>query len=252
MRTMDREINLVKLKRYFLCQLCLIFVLLIVTPKIKTLPTQELEWQINEGDSQVYYYNKRYNIDSENPFQFQEEIRDENGNLVTVVIAKGSTVQYDVTSVTPNAIWGRITYNDSVTSIMNIIARDGRIREPIRKSVDNKSFWEEYCEEDEHLSISEDLIVHEGTYSTPSGYRWISEKWNWKTGWITYYYERSWNSTHILDEIEYSNVPIMNNQLIIPPNMIYGTTFLFIIVILLVGPRFNQIRKNNEMFSPKE
>ncbi len=240
---MDREMNLFKLNRHVLCQLCLIFIFVIFTPKIKALPTQELEWQISEGDSQIYHYNKRYNIDSEDPLQVQEEIRDDSGDLVTVVITKGSTIQYNVAIVTPNAIWGRITYNGTITSIRDIIAREGRIREPIRKSVNNRSYWEEYCKEDEHSYISGDLIVHEATYTILSGYTWISEEWNWKTGWITYCYERSWNRTHVLDETEYSINPIVNNQFIIPPNMIFGTFFLIVIAILLVGPKFYQKRK---------
>ncbi|MFX0126159.1 MAG: hypothetical protein ACFFAE_21235, partial [Candidatus Hodarchaeota archaeon] len=122
------------------------------------------EWQIQVGDSQNYIYDDFYEVSSDNPSEYAYWIIDENNNNVTIILKKGLTLRYDITFLNPDEARGKITYNGTITSQEQSIASrnySGRMGIVVRHSINNKTYWEEYCKYRGYENVTGDLIVSE-------------------------------------------------------------------------------------------
>lgn len=202
------------------------------------LVTNSLEWKVNIGDSNTYIYKDFYDITQTNPFQFSVSgIID--GEFVSVTVKKGTKLTYTITSKpTTGPLIGKITFNSKITfkerPISDII---------LRKTVDNKSYLENYYNNGS-FSIQGELLIqtartfdiyYEGSQAFPYELTTIY-KWDWKTGWLIFYHIRSnsySNETYYEEIFEVvTGKKSANGHL--QSNVIFGTAFLGIIAIILL------------------
>ena len=201
--------------------------------------TNNPEWKVNIGDSNTYIYEDFYDITKTNPFQFSVSgIID--GEFVSVTVKKGTKLTYTITSKTTNGpIIGKITFNSNITFEERPISDT-----ILRKTVNNKSYLGNYYKNDKSFSIQGDLLIqttrtfdiyYEGGQAFPYELTSIF-KWDWKTGWLTFYHIRSNSYSNELYYEEKFEVVTgeksTNGQL--QSNVIFGTAFLSIIAIILV------------------
>lgn len=189
------------------------------------------DWQIQVGNSQTYVYNEFYEVSSNNPYECSDWIIDEDNNNVTIILKKGLILRYFITFLSPDEARGKITYNGTITSQEQSISSrnySGWTGIVVRHSINNKTYWEEYCKYRGLQNVTGDLIVSEinTEYST------TIYKWNWKTGWLDYYYFKYWNETIIISVREIS---LVLKDSFSPFNVIVGGFILAIIVLLLLG-----------------
>ncbi|UCG00916.1 MAG: hypothetical protein JSW11_15020 [Candidatus Heimdallarchaeota archaeon] len=190
------------------------------------------EWQIQVGDSQTYIYDDFYEVSSDNSSEYIYWIIDENNNNVTIILKKGLTLRYDITFLDPDEARGTITYNGTITSLEQSLSSRtySGWTGIVRPSINNKSYWEEYCRFRGLENVTGDFIVMEINTDIINQ---ISI-WNWKTGWLNYYYEMYWNDTTIISLREISLVP-QENEPPPPLNVIVGGFILVFIILILVG-----------------
>jgi hypothetical protein len=176
-------------------------------------------------------YTDFFEISSNDPSEFNYWIIDENNNNVTIILKKGLTLRYDITFLSPDEARGKITYNGTITSQEQSISSrnySGRMGIVVRHSINNRTHWEEYCEYQAFENVTGDLIVSEinTEYSTHI------YKWNWKTGWLDYYYFEYWNETAIKSVREIS---LVHKESLFPFNVLVGGFILGIIILFLLG-----------------
>ncbi|MFX1283236.1 MAG: hypothetical protein ACFFB5_06255 [Promethearchaeota archaeon] len=205
------------------------------------LNTHNIEWKVSSGDAITYIYKNFYDITRTNPYEFSVSGIDVNGELVSVTVEKGTKITYTITSKpTTGPIFGTMTFDSNITleeqPISDII---------IIKTVNNRSYWENYYKNDQSFSIQGDLLIQASrTYDVyfdgGQAYPYeltTSYKWNWKTGWLTSFYIRSrsyeTNETYYEEIFEAeSTEKSINNQL--QSNTIFGSILLSLILIILV------------------
>lgn len=203
------------------------------------LTTHNLEWKVEIGDSQTYIYYIYYDIREAIPNQYRVSGTDVNGHSILVFVGKDTELRYTITS---KAVTGSLQAEITINSIVTLI------EEPIPaliiiKTIDDKSYWEN----NESFSIQGNLLVQEtisqdiyfdGSQAFP--YTRISTfKWNWNTGWLTYFYNRAYfeNETYYEEEFEAESVEESTSNLQFQPNVIFGFTFLCIIFAILLAEK---------------
>jgi hypothetical protein len=192
--------------------------------------TVQEDWQVQVGDSQTYVYKEFYNVTYDNPYEYSFWILDEDNNNVTIILKKGLIFRYDITFLSPDEARGKITYNGTITSLEQSISSRNYSGWTgiVKPSINNKTYWEEYCEYRGLENVTGDLIIEE---INTQYYAYIN-KWNWKTGWLDYYHLKNWNETTIIMEREISLVP---KESFSPLNVIVGGFILAVIVLILLG-----------------
>jgi hypothetical protein len=193
--------------------------------------TFQEDWQVQVGDSQTYVYQEFYDVSYDNPYEHSYWIIDEDNNNVTIILKKGLIFRYDITFLSPDEARGKITYNGTITSQEQSISSrnySGWTGIIVRPSINNQTYWEEYCEYRGLENVTGDLIIEE---INTQDITYINE-WNWKTGWLNYYYVKHWNETTIISEWEFSLVP---KESFFPLNIIVGGFILAVIVLILLG-----------------
>ncbi|MFX0181819.1 MAG: hypothetical protein ACFE95_01955 [Candidatus Hodarchaeota archaeon] len=193
--------------------------------------TQDLGYNVKVGDSQTYIYKKVYDILSDNPYQFRRVETNQDGYLVIIIIQEGTLVTYTITTIPhPGMILFSRTYNRTIT-----LQEELAFRYVLRDTINNKSYWEEFYREDDSTYISGDLVVlEEATYNSTLTY-----KWNWKTGWLAYYYFKSYNENNTIYEEEIDLVTDSSN---FGQNIFFGIFMLVVIVIIIITIRLLQKR----------
>jgi len=152
----------------------------------------------------------------------------------TIVLKKGLKVRYEITFLGSFHARGTITYNGSVTSNVTTISRIDMVdwSGVVRPTIDNESYWEEWCKYRGQFNLTDNYIIQEvfirNTTDSP-GYHFI-HKWDWKTGWMSFYYDKSWNET-AYREIE---IALVSSEKPSPNQIIFGVIFLGVIITLLI------------------
>jgi hypothetical protein len=121
---------------------------------------QEIDWTVNEGDSQTYIYNKYFSIYRANPYQANVTIQTEKGEFTNIIYKEGITITFDIEKVTEYEIRGKKTYNGNITSNSHTLAY-GFESWVIRKSINNASYWFNLYKEREHYSVVNNLIIYQ-------------------------------------------------------------------------------------------
>ncbi|MHA2246581.1 MAG: hypothetical protein ACXADY_16685 [Candidatus Hodarchaeales archaeon] len=201
------------------------------------LTTQNLEWGVEIGNSRTYIYETFYNILESIPNQYRVSGTDENGQVISVIVNKDTKLKYTITSIpAKGSLKGEITYNSNVTLIEEPIPTN-----IIIKTYDDKSYWEN----NESFSIQGNQLVQttrssDVYYNEEEGQAFPYElttnyKWDWKTGWLAFFHIRSSSfegETYYEEKFEVTGEKSVNGQL--QSNVIFGTVFLGMIVIILV------------------
>lgn len=204
------------------------------------LTTHILEWKVNIGDSQTYIYDIYYDMREATPNQYRVSGTDVNGHSISVFVGKDSKLRYTITSKpVTGSLQAEITINSIVTLIEESVPAIIVI-----KTIDDKSHWDNNFS----FSIQGNLLVQEtisqNIYFDESQaflYDLISIlKWNWKTGWLTYFYSRAYfeNETYYEEKFEAESTSNLQFQ----PNVIFGVTFLFIILTIFLAEKKIQKR----------
>ena len=190
--------------------------------------SQEMDWTVQEGDSQTYIYKKNFSIYRENPYQTNVIIQTEKGSYSTIIYKEGITIAYEIEIVTEYEIRGKKTFNGNITSNSHTLAY-GFGDWVIRKSVNSESYWFNLYSDKDHYSVVDNLIIYEYTISSDYLNYEVTEEWNWKSGWLNYYHEKQWNETGTLFEFEFS---VLSNQVVSysSVNVFFGSTLLILIL----------------------
>jgi hypothetical protein len=173
------------------------------------------QWMVAAGDVMKYKFSIVFcelgNIDgNSNTMEIAYVTEDEDERIFT--IREGSTILCEVISLNESA-----TTQIAIDGIKLKSQKNGRILTPlltvpailIRKTIYNKTYWEEVVSQDNQLSIEGDLIVKHSNgpevhFGTESQWRWtIITKTFWKTGWLNYFhYELGSSYGKILLELQ--------------------------------------------------
>ncbi|MFX0170740.1 MAG: hypothetical protein ACFE9L_02350 [Candidatus Hodarchaeota archaeon] len=78
-------------------------------------PYPELEYNVKIGEKQIYHYAKFLDTRQQNPNHQLRTYNDTNGELVTVLVQKGTRVEYKIVGISEPEITLRITIDDQVT-----------------------------------------------------------------------------------------------------------------------------------------
>lgn len=211
--------------------LCLALLLLNPFLRVNVVIGANYGWKVQVGDSELYIYTKVYDYFSETHHRIVEFVY--NGTTprrdrdVPIVIWKGSTFNVTITSLGAfNESYCQVTYNRNITCMNKLLI------DFVWPTIDNRSYWERECENNENEKLSGDLISFE-SQSTNDNYDSDILKWNWKTGWITYCSSRRFNQSTILYELEYKLKNYKTKEPFLQSNIILGTLILLVITTTL-------------------
>ncbi len=171
----------------------------LLKPAIAGVTEENLEWKAEVGDSLTLTYTKF--IDKAKNNQVIQEGTDEEGNKVNITLQKGTTVKYTIISFTSRDVRGKIEMNGI------LFAANASILTSIRKTTDNKTYWEEYYKDWEGFSIKGNHIVYETEVDYGNLHHRTITKWSWKTGWKIYDYVKSTNNSQVTREVELTSEP---------------------------------------------
>jgi hypothetical protein len=133
-------------------------------------------------------------------------IQKEDGEMVNVTFGKGSKYTAKITTLNGMA--------KVQTSYGSIVAKENWGGGIVMKTIDNKSYWEEYAStmsggNQSWLGTSFGTVTVEGNYVVTSSNQEMNGttlesifKVNWKTGWYTYTYSKMSNNTNTISEME--------------------------------------------------
>lgn len=212
------------------------------------------EWQVHVGDSKSYIFTEVLSHQL-NHHQVIIWEYDEN-EQVEIILKKGTILSYTITQVNTSSdtIYGYRTYNN------NVSLREETFSEIVRKTVHDRSYWEEYCENEDLYSIRDNLLIREEEMeifsaflpkevSIPypfqrNGYPYFLKMvsiWDIETGWIVfssytaYRYVTFYNITlKLLEEEKYSTFDL-------PQNFIFGSLLLVCIpLIYFISKSYHQ------------
>ncbi|MFX0052830.1 MAG: hypothetical protein ACFE8U_16250 [Candidatus Hermodarchaeota archaeon] len=227
--------------------LCLV---ISITSSTARSSTQELEWKVKEGDTQAYTVKKcfdDFDIDDDgDKNNLKVNITDEDGKSVEITLKKGTTLKAEIVSLDSSnetqfffpsnySISGqaavKLTFNNEVTGNFP----DFFFFPFVIKTVDNKSYWEDQAEAN-NFSVVGDLIVLvvEGDiFGDPLE---MTLKWNWKTGWLTFYSVTmifsSWFSNRT-DEFEFEfSTGIYTDTT--PTSIVTGWNVIFLLLGIII------------------
>ncbi|MFX0181869.1 MAG: hypothetical protein ACFE95_02205 [Candidatus Hodarchaeota archaeon] len=221
---MDYQRNLSKI-----LSLSLLFLLLIIEiPLIKSNTSQKTTWHVEVDDSATYLYTKVFYYYSENHEHYYKRLTAEDGQSVTLSITKGLLMTYTILNVINSEVKVKITFNENITLKEASYYGYGF---PIRKTIINKNYWENWYKNWKSIEVSDDLIIRE--YRENDVFRNIYrvEIWNWKTGWSIYSYSKIWNDTIIFFEEE---LKLISSPKVLTKNMIFGGIILSGILSILL------------------
>ena len=163
-----------------------------------------LEWKVAVGDVKTFTFTKLYDLNDYDgdgdPYTQSSFIELENGTEIDLKIRAGSTYSFEV-----------LTLDEYATLQATI---DGYELGPmdsgsgiVAKTVDNQTYWEEYATQIsggyQNVSVEGNLLVYQMRDTWNFGETQESiRKMNWKTGWLSYMYQKETNETHTISEME--------------------------------------------------
>lgn len=169
---------------------------------------QTAEWKVKVGDSKTYEVTKYYdayliNYDG-NPDEENVTVGDQ-----TYIYKKDITVKVEITKLNSIAEVNE-TYYGEVT-ISNALGTTPQGSPWVDKTIDNKTYWEEFLPDDPtgaiNYTVGDNLVEEKGKkpwiLDATITWEWTS-KINYKTGWLEYMYQTLYNSSTTLTEVEFS------------------------------------------------
>jgi len=194
-----------KLNKKYLYWLILLFLVVSTTSSTAKTTYDTEEWKVKVGDSRTYTLSKYFDIrdvdGNGDPESKIYSVTKEDGTKENITWKKGTKYTINITalgdhSATFQLIFGNITSNKRTSGIGG-----GHIR----KTIDNKSYWEfktiidsyPFVGENVNYTVEGNNYVKKLLRYTNYGVKYeLISKRNWKTGWLTYSYEKTTNDTH--------------------------------------------------------
>ncbi|MHA2366607.1 MAG: hypothetical protein ACXAC7_21805, partial [Candidatus Hodarchaeales archaeon] len=159
------------------------------------------------GEYYIYEF-KDYLVNSKH--SISDEITTVNGTKVNITLREGTNlkVQYiaEIENEFENHYYCQYTYDQAVL-VPNLC--DSFF---IRQTTHNQSYWEEFIANSQNkANMTGDLIymewVEERSYYSESDNRTTKMEFNWKTGWVSYYFRMDYNKEgRVTDRIEIAKV----------------------------------------------
>ncbi len=192
-----------------------------------------LEWKVKVGDSTTFelvkYYDKT-DLDGDgdiNTFTFL--ITDENGNLVNITWRVGSKVKYVISTLNDSGAYLERTYDGKVTGL------EVRTTQVVQKTVDNTTYWEEYAASittpTRNASVDGNIFTVEESFVLPplNNTFFNSLKFDWTTGWLINQYQKVFNASTIIGELEFSKVASSAPGFEFP---VFLTGFIVLVIVM--------------------
>ena len=157
---------------------------------------QKCEWKVEVGDTQTYTITKCFDdldMDEDgNKHNLKANVTDDEGNLVEVTLKRGSTLEVEIIALEnemSNQTITKLTFDGKIAEEISDYSFFYNMSPFVIKTVDNKSYWEAHAET-YNISVEGELLVK----TEEETIRFISLttiemtfKWNWETGWLTYW-----------------------------------------------------------------
>ncbi|UCE14354.1 MAG: hypothetical protein JSV04_04050 [Candidatus Heimdallarchaeota archaeon] len=141
---------------------------------------QTLEWKVSTGDSKTYSIDKFFDeTDTDGD-------GDKNTQTITVdgeevVLKKGTSFKIEIVSLSDTGATIKMIYGD-------IEGSEEADQSPpsswVTKTIDNKTYWENWASGNAAYSVDGDNIVVESSMSMAGMTVETTVKRNWKTGWL--------------------------------------------------------------------
>ncbi|MFX0051374.1 MAG: hypothetical protein ACFFAJ_09700 [Candidatus Hodarchaeota archaeon] len=167
----------------------------------------QLEWKVKVGEVKTLKFNKVFEVEdydedgSQNSVRM--EIETESGVRQNITIKAGSTITIEILELNDDEAKVQIAYNGVK---MKPYPDSGGY---IRKTTDNRTYWEEYVEEYTEegvdgltVTLEGDYLIYRSGHSYDSTNYNTTHKVNWKTGWMSYMHQKTYNDTHVITELE--------------------------------------------------
>ena len=188
----------------------LLFILLFISSFISSgmITAEELEWKVEVGDSTTFqlvqYYDKR-DPDGDGDINTHTFlITDENGNQVNITWRVGSKVKDTLTQLNDSGAFFKRIYDGKIN------AREARTTLIVQKTVDNSTYWKEYAQSITtstlNASVEGNIFTVEESQILPPLNDTLFQilKYDWKTGWLTYQYQKLFNASTVIGEAEFT------------------------------------------------
>ena len=231
----------------------LLFLIISIIGSSARYSLQEREWKVKVGDSQTYSIKKCFDdsdLDGDgDKNNLKLNITDEDGNIVGVTLKKGFALEAEIIALESeisNQTITKLTYNGEIAEKVSNNSFFFNATPFVIKTVDNKSYWEDQAKTYD-ISVEGDLIVKTEEDTLFGSTIEMRFKWNWKTGWLTYWSFKIYNEEEIGFELELST-GIYIDTTTTPPKITSGWNVLFLLlgfsIIIPLRQRKKKTRRN--------
>ncbi|GAG56397.1 unnamed protein product [marine sediment metagenome] len=200
-----------------------------------------LEWHVEVGDSNTFIYTEVY--DSRSIYQDQIVLSEYSLNgQIEIFVTKGTLVSYTITQLMPfsETIYGTRTVNN------NISIREEPIIGIVRKTMNNRTYWEGFSIDDPIYSLYQDSLIKTVRFVSLAGeavpyFQKEITIWDLRTGWMISSSVKVYNAdvTYYEVNLELLDREISNKIFNLPNNAIIGLVLFFGIIGILLITRFN-------------
>ncbi|MFW9856728.1 MAG: hypothetical protein ACFFFG_16875, partial [Candidatus Thorarchaeota archaeon] len=170
--------------------------------------TNTLELRIKPGDVMVYRYTKIFVRNSDDPTILPLLITTVENKRVTVHLKVGSIVNITIVQVEPPVY--QATYDNLVTT-QNETLDTTSFFELVLPTTDNITYWQDHITNwspfggSGKVSLKDSTLTYNIVYSNSDWDILFEYSRNWKTGWLTRFYEKkSYKNGSLYGELDYT------------------------------------------------
>jgi hypothetical protein len=193
------------------------------------LTIQAPEWIVDIGDSQTYVFTKVFDSRLTNPNHINI-MGYSNDGQIEITLRAGTIVSYTI----------------YVSLIEETISRI------VRRTVNNRSYWEDYYEEDPLVHIQGNHIIREYKHYVAREESFLTyfltEKsiWDFTTGWLVFSSLKADYMGETYYEVVYEllEIALQDSIFNLPLNTIFGSIMFLGLVTVLFGTRLYQQKLN--------
>lgn len=142
---------------------------------------QTQEWKVSVGDSNSYSVGKYFDeTDQDGDGDKNTQTTDVDGT--EVVLKKGTSFKVEIVSLSATGATIKMIYGDIEGSEQS---DESPPYSWVAKTIDNKTYWENWASGNDAYSVEGDNIVVESSVSMAGMTVEYTVKRNWRTGWLT-------------------------------------------------------------------
>lgn len=209
----------------------------------------EQEWCVEVGDSRSFIVTKFYDILQPDPHKLVTLEATEDHEFIHITTEVNTKITYTITELVEiNIAMGKRTFNDTIS------LKEEPITGIIRKTVQNKTYWEQIYENEStteiingtemnrNTTVTDKLIIRSRSFQAILPWYSLTEfinvieinHWEWMNGWMNYGYSGYWNATNKIFEFEWKYLDKLPDEIswniIMGGIILLGITGLFIII----------------------